>query len=92
VFALDQGNFVANQIYSYRIDAAGTLTPLPGFPVAGSGETHQAFQKPSRISTAVSVINTASLTLSAFTVNPSSGALTPMPFDRFRSASRAHRA
>ena len=37
VYALDQVNGGANQIYGFRLSSAGALTLLPGFPVASGG-------------------------------------------------------
>jgi 6-phosphogluconolactonase (cycloisomerase 2 family) len=72
-----------NQIFGFSIDAlTGVLTLLPGFPIASGGAGDPSFL-PTRIAYAngrLFVINGGSGTLSAFTVNRTTGVLTPLPF------------
>ena len=80
VYALRQENG-PNQIYGFQIHAiTGGLTPLPGFPV-GTGEMGSGVTFSRQLvyaSGRVYVLNAT--TLSVFTVNRSTGALTALPF------------
>jgi hypothetical protein len=81
VYALDQVNGAANQIYGYRLSVSGAFTLLPGFPVASGGNgggsslsEHLAYKNG-----LLYVLNDGSASLSVFVVN-ASGALTPAPY------------
>ena len=83
VYALQQINNGTNQIYGYRIDpVTGALSPLPGFPMAtgGKGSFGEVSEQIAYSGGRLYVINSGSATLSAYTVSPSSGALTALPF------------
>ena len=82
VYALTQVNGGPNQIYAFRINAAGGLSLLPGFPMPSGGNGGPgSFSEMIKYSGGrLYVINDGSDTLSAFTVNQTTGALTPMPF------------
>ena len=70
-----------NQIFGYSLDPlTGTLAPLPGFPVAtgGDGFLSNATELMAYASGRLHVINQTSGTLSVFTVNKSTGALTAL--------------
>ena len=74
-----------NQIYGYSVDeASGALTLLPGFPMAtgGNGDTLRPSERLTIDSTNLRLyaINGGSLTLSAYSINPATGALTLLPF------------
>lgn len=74
-----------NQIYGYSVDeASGALTLLPGFPVAtgGNGDSLRPSErlKIDRTNQRLYAINGGSLTLSAYSINASTGALTALPF------------
>jgi subtilisin-like proprotein convertase family protein len=83
VYALDQINGGANQIYGFRVNpSTGALTLLPGFPVAsgglggaGSFSGHVAYDNG-----LLHVINEGSASLSVFVVNAATGGLTAAPF------------
>ena len=83
VYVLDQINGGSNQIYGFRINpVSGALTLLAGFPVAsgglggaGSFSEHLAYR-----SGLLFVVNEGSASLSVFTVNPATGALTAAPY------------
>jgi hypothetical protein len=83
VYALDQVNAGANQIYGFSVNlTSGALTLLPGFPVAsgglggaGSFSEHLAF-----VNGRLHVVNEGSSSLSVFAVNGATGMLTAMPF------------
>ena len=79
-------NASGNQIYGYAVDdATGVLTLLPGFPLS-TGGTGTAGFVPSqqltidRLNLRLYVLNDGSDTLSAFSINSTTGALTPLPF------------
>src|SRR5712692_4908052 len=74
VYAL-QDNPSGNQIYGFRLDSTGSLTALPGFPVAsgGTGTNNTVSERIAYLSGRLYVINAGSNTLSAFTVNRASG-------------------
>ena len=83
VYVLTQVNGGPNQIYGFTIDqATGILIPLGGFPVAsgGTGTAATYSQHIAFLNNRLYVVNDGDNTLSAFTVNRTSGALTPMPF------------
>ena len=83
VYVLTQVNGAPNQIYGFTIDqTTGALNPLAGFPVASGGTgTAAAFSEMLTSSgNRLYVVNDGDNTLSVFSVNPVSGALTPMPF------------
>ena len=70
-----------NQIFGYSLDPlTGTLAPLPGFPVAtgGNGFLSNATELMTYASGRLHVINQTSGTLSVFTVNKATGALTAL--------------
>jgi 6-phosphogluconolactonase len=82
VYALRQVQGSPNQVHGFRIHpATGALIALPGFPVAaglggnGSFSEHMAYQNGR-----LYVVNEGAATVSAFKVNRSTGALTPLPF------------
>ena len=83
VYALDQVNGSPNQIYGFQLDTTtGALTLLTGFPVssganggAGSFSRHVAFANGRLF-----VVNEGSASLSVFTVNGVTGALTALPY------------
>jgi hypothetical protein len=83
VYAVDQINGGANQIFGFSINpVSGALALLPGFPVAsgglggaGSFSEHVAYRDG-----LLFVVNGGSASLSVFSVDPGSGALTARPF------------
>jgi streptogramin lyase/6-phosphogluconolactonase (cycloisomerase 2 family) len=84
VYALDQVNGGANQVFGFSVNTAtGALTALPGFPVAagiggaGSFSEHLTYD---RLNGRLYVANEGSATITAFSVNRSTGALTALPF------------
>jgi 6-phosphogluconolactonase (cycloisomerase 2 family) len=85
LYALNQVDGDANQIYGFRVNpATGALTLLPGFPVMTGGDGNNATSSEAIAYDAVNfrlyVINDGSDTLSAFSVNRTTGTLTPLPF------------
>jgi 6-phosphogluconolactonase (cycloisomerase 2 family) len=83
VYSLTQVNGGANQIYGFRINpSTGALTLLPGFPVAsgGNGTTAAAAEQMTYVNGRLYVLNDGSDTVSAFKVNRTTGALTPLVF------------
>ena len=77
-------NSTQNQVYGFEVnETTGTLTPLPGFPVnAGTGvaQTRSEMMTIDAANNRLYVVNDGSDTVSAFSINPSTGALTPLPF------------
>ncbi len=74
-----------SRIYGFSVDeATGALTPLTGFPIVpGNGGINSIVSERMIADTAnnrIYVINDSSDTVSAYTVDPASGALTAMPF------------
>ena len=82
VYALRQENGGTNQIYGFHIALFGELVPLPGFPVGsgGTGTNVTASEQLTYVNGRLYVINDGSDTLSVFSVNRSTGALTALPF------------
>jgi 6-phosphogluconolactonase (cycloisomerase 2 family) len=83
VYALQTVDGGANQIFGFRLDpVTGTLTALPGFPVA-TGGTGPAVTWAGQLvygGGRLFALNDGSNTLSVFAVNEATGALTPLPF------------
>jgi hypothetical protein len=82
VYALEGYSFT-NLIYGYGVTSSGALVQIPGFPVltggvGGDDVPEQLTYDPA--ARRLYAINSTSNTLSAFSVNTSTGALTPMPF------------
>ncbi len=83
IYALNQVNGGPNQIYGFRIDpSTGVLTLLGGFPMSsggtggpGSFSEHVAYR-----SGLLFVVNEGSASLSVFSINPTTGALTAKLF------------
>lgn len=76
---------VGNQIYGFQVnEMTGALTALAGFPVTtgGLGVNALVCQRMTidRANKRLYVINDGANTVSAYSINPSTGALTPMPF------------
>ena len=88
VYALNQYPFT-NLIYGYGVSSAGTLTQLPGFPMAtggasdGEGDGSEQLTYDSA-NGRLYAINILTNTLSAFSVNPRTGALPRCPTARSR--------
>ena len=85
LYALNQVDGASNQIHGFRVDpASGALTPIAGFPVAsggtGSTATNSEAVAYDPVNFRLYVINDGNDTLSAFSVNRTTGSLTPMPF------------
>ena len=83
VYALRDVSGGPNQIYGFRLDSGtGALTLLPGFPIntGGTGEGSVVSERVAYMYGRLYVINDGDDTLSAFTVDPSTGALTALPF------------
>ena len=84
VYALNQFPFT-NLIYGYGVKGTGALEQLPGFPMptGGAGDDENEGSEQLTYDSATSrlyAINIMTNTLSAFSVNPRTGALTPMPY------------
>lgn len=74
-----------NQIYGFSVnETTGSLTPLIGFPIAtggmGSGATTSEQIVIDRINNRLFAINDGSNTVSAYSINPTTGALTALTF------------
>src|ERR1043165_9705788 len=78
-------NTTGNNIYGYSVDDSnGTLTLLPGFPVAtgGTGSTINASEQLvlDRHNSRLYAINAGSNSISAYSADSTTGALTALPF------------
>ena len=83
VYALRQVSGGANEIYGFRLNwTTGSLTTLPGFPVAtgGLGDPFSYSEHVAYKNGLLFVVNASSASLSVFLVNPGTGALTAAPF------------
>jgi 6-phosphogluconolactonase (cycloisomerase 2 family) len=83
VYALQEVNGGANQIHGFSLDVVtGALTALPGFPIAsgGTGAATGTHEQMAYGNGRLYVINDGSNTISAFTVNRTTGALTATLF------------
>ena len=75
-----------NQIFGYLLDpVTGALVLLPGFPMGtgGIGFGNSAPEMMAYANGRLYVVNNGSDTMSVFAVNPSTGALTHLPFSPF---------
>ena len=83
VYALQQVNGGANQIHGFRIDeTTGALTAIAGFPVSsgGTGALAGGVEQLAYFNGRLFVVNNGDNTLTVFSVNASTGALTAMPY------------
>jgi 6-phosphogluconolactonase (cycloisomerase 2 family) len=85
VYALLEVNGGANQIYGFQVnELTGELTALSGFPVATGGNGSDRLVSELMVYDAANarlyVINDGSNTVSAYSVNRSTGALIALPF------------
>lgn len=77
-----------NQIYGYSVnETTGALTLLPGFPIStvGNGERNPDNTSSERLTIdranqRLYALNSESRTVSAYAINPTTGALAPLPF------------
>lgn len=80
----DEAN--GNDIYGFAVnESTGEITALPGFPVATGGAGNDVALICHRLvvdaaNNRLYAVNNASGSISAFSINPSTGALSPMPF------------
>jgi len=78
-----------NSVSAFSAAASGALSPVPGSPfLTGGNGAGGGFFAPNRITTAVVkdflyAANSGSNTVSAFSINPVTGALTPVPGSPF---------
>lgn len=84
LYALND-NSAGNNIYGYTVnEATGALTALAGFPIAtgGSGADSAASEQLTldRLNRRLYAVNAGSGTVSAFSVDAATGALTALPF------------
>lgn len=85
LYALNDANSAANSIYGYSVnETTGALTLLSGFPVAtggnGTGSAVSERLTIDRANNRLYVVNDGSDTVSAYSVNTATGALTALPF------------
>ncbi|HEX8367907.1 MAG TPA: carboxypeptidase regulatory-like domain-containing protein [Pyrinomonadaceae bacterium] len=79
-------NETGNSIYGYSVnERTGALTPLAGFPVIASGTGSGAGLKSESMNIDLAnnrlyVISDGSDTINAYSINPTTGALTALPF------------
>jgi hypothetical protein len=85
VYGLARPNFTptANFLYGVAVDASGQLIPLPGFPILTGGNGSGI--APERVvydavGSRLYAANDASNSVSVWSVNNTTGALTPLPF------------
>jgi hypothetical protein len=76
-----------NTIYGYSVNETnGALTPIPGSPFVTGGTSfsdnfyYEEQLTIDRLNNRLYVINDGSDTVSAYSINPANGALTPLPF------------
>ncbi len=85
LYVLNDCNGCPNQIYGYAVnETTGALSLLPGFPVStggngGSGVFSERLTI-DRANQRLYAINDSTDTVSAFAINPATGALTALPF------------
>lgn len=86
LYALND-SVVGNTVYGYSVnETTGALTPIPGSPFATGGTgTSDVFYfneqlTIDRLNNRLYVVNDGSDTVSAYSINTATGALTPLPF------------
>jgi 6-phosphogluconolactonase (cycloisomerase 2 family) len=87
-YTLSNNAGAANYIYGYRLDqSTGALSLLNGFPVAsgGNGDSYFYYLRLAydALNRRLYALNGGSNTLSAFNVNPFTGALTALPYSPY---------
>ena len=82
VYALEGTDGGPNQIYGFRLNPTGTLTPLPDFPIAsgGTASAFSFFEHVAYLNGRLYIVNDGTNTVTAFKVNRTTGALTALPF------------
>ena len=85
LYALNEQNGSSNQIYGFSVDeTTGALTLLPGFPLAtggnGTGVGASEGLAADTVNQRLYAINDTADTVSAYTIDSTTGALTAMPF------------
>ena len=85
LYALNDDDSPGSFVYGFSVnEATGALTALAGFPVAAqSGGINSIVSErmvADQANLRLYVINDGSNTVSAYSINPTTGALTPMPF------------
>jgi 6-phosphogluconolactonase len=85
LYALNDNFGAANQICGFSVnEATGALTPLSGFPLATGGNGSQNLYNRrmyyDSLNSRLYVINGGSNTITAYSVNTASGALSALPF------------
>ncbi|MBC7909632.1 MAG: VCBS repeat-containing protein [Pyrinomonadaceae bacterium] len=85
LYALNERASTTNQIYGFRVnEETGALTLLAGFPVSSGGNGIGFFFSEEltidRANRRLYVVNDGSDTVSAFSINAATGALTALPF------------
>jgi hypothetical protein len=86
VYALVGNTNAPNTVVGFAVDSNGNLTALPGFPILTGGNGYQYSSNLAlslwydAANSRLYAVNTGSNTVSAWTVNTLTGALTPMPF------------
>ena len=83
VYTLQQLDGALNQIHGFRINpSTGALIALAGFPISSGGNGSSSFpsEQIAYANGRLFVLNDGSNTLSAFKVNRTTGALTPLAF------------
>ena len=85
LYVINQISGASNQIYGYNVnESTGALTLLAGFPVAsggiGAGSTISELITIDRLNRRLYVVNDGSNTVSAYSIDQTTGALTALPF------------
>ncbi len=85
LYTLHDANSGNNEIYGYQVnETTGALTLLSGFPIntggQGSGTSASDYLAIDRANLRLYALNGGSRTISAFAINPATGALTALPF------------
>jgi uncharacterized protein (TIGR03437 family) len=85
LYALNDCRGCGNQIFGFAVnETTGALTPLPGFPIntSGNGDGLTASERLTidRANQRLYAINSGTNNVSAYAINPATGALTPLPF------------
>jgi 6-phosphogluconolactonase (cycloisomerase 2 family) len=85
LYVINQQNAAANQIYGFSVnESSGALSLLAGFPISSGGtginSTGSRQITIDRANRRLYVINDGSNTVSAFSIDPVTGALTPLLF------------
>lgn len=85
---VERDSIQGNQIYGFEVnESTGALTPLSGFPIAtgavGKANGQSRYLVVDSLNRRLYVLNNLTRAISAYSIDPAMGGLTPLPFHNF---------